>query len=221
MSRLKMAIAAFLIGGLAVSCQEAATAPRRAGNTPRFATVADTGGGGGSGQFHFVANGDNGSVNWSGGDTLGGGGFTFGFLNVGRGGPTNNVQTFLSYFIEQCDAFFNCSVIEGFGLIPNGDLSGGMSAKQLHLHTNTTGNPNFFSFGPTGLITVDWKANGLFTQSTSGTNQVVVPGFREQTQGSANFASASASGSVVGTAISLFNGAQIGTNHSVTINIFH
>lgn len=93
------------------------------------------------------------------------------------GGPTNNVQAFLSYFIEQCDAFFDCSVI-------------------------------------------DWKANGLFTQSTSGTNQVVVPGFREQTQGSANFAAASASGSVVGTAITLFNGAQIGTNHSVTINIF-
>jgi hypothetical protein len=221
MSRVKMAIAAFLIGGLAVSCQEAATAPRRAGNTPRFATVADTGGGGGSGQFHFVANGDNGSVNWSGGDTLGGGGFTFGFLSVGRGGSTNNPQTFLSYFIEQCDPFFNCSFSEGFGQIPNRDLSGGMSAKQLHLNTSTTGNPNFFSFGPTGLIEVDWKANGIFKQSTSGTNQVSFPGLKELSQGNSSFASASATGSVVGVAISPFSGAQIGSNHNVTIDISH
>ena len=220
MPRLKMAIAATLIGGLAVSCQEAATAPRRAGSAPRFAAVADTGGGGGNRQFHFVANGDNGFVNWSGGDTLGGG-FSFGFLGVGRGGPTNNPQTFLSYFIEQCDPFFNCSFSEGFGQIPNGDLSGGMSAKQLHLHTNTTGNPNFFSVGPSGVIQVDWKANGLFTQSTSGTSQVEFPGLKQLMQGRSSAASASATGSVVGIVISPFNGAQIGTSHSVTIDIFH
>ena len=220
MQTRKLVALGVLLGGFAVSCQEAATAPRRAGSTPRFAVVADTGGGGGSGQFHFVSNGDGGSVNWSSGDTLSGG-FSFGFLNVGRGGPTNNAQTFLSYFIEQCDAFFNCSTLEGFGLIPNRDLSGGMGAKQLHLSTNTTGNPNFFSIGPTGVIQVDWKANGLFTQSSSGTTQIQFPGLKEKQQGSTSFASASVTGSVVGTAISPFNGGQIGTNHSVTIDIFH
>lgn len=216
----KLTLLAFLLGGLVVSCQEASTAPRRAGSTPRLAVVADTGGGGGGRQFHFIANGDGGSVNWSSGDTLTGG-FSFGFLNASRGGTTNNQQTFLSYFIEQCDAFFNCTIAEGFGFIPNGDLSGGMGAKQLHLSTNTTGNPNFFSIGPTGLVVVNWKANGLFTQSSSGTNQLAFPGLKELSQGSASNASASASGSVVGFAISPFNGAQIGSSHSVTIDIFH
>lgn len=220
MDTRKLVALGVLLGGFATSCQEAATAPRRAGSTPRFAVAHDTGGGGGSGQFHFVANGDGGSVNWASGDSISGG-FSFGFLNVSRGGTTNNIQTFLSYFIEQCDAFFNCNIAEGFGFIPNRDLSGGMSAKQLHLSTNTTGNPNFFSIGPTGLVAVDWKSNGLFTQSSSGTNQLVFQGLKELFQGSTNFASASASGSVVGIAISPFNGAQIGTNHAVTIDIFH
>jgi hypothetical protein len=209
-----------LLGGLSVGCQEAATAPHHTASGPRFATVSDTGGGGGGKQFHFIANGDGGFVNWSSGDTLTGG-FVFGFLNVGRGGPTNNVQTFLSYFIEQCDAQFNCSIVEGFGSIPNRDLSGGMGTKQLHLSTNTTGNPNFFTVGPTGLIAVDWKANGLYTQSTSGTNQLSFPGLKELSQGSSTYASAAAAGSVVGVAISSFNGAQIGSNHNVTIDISH
>lgn len=220
MDTRKLVAFAVLLGGFAASCQEAATAPRRAGSTPRLAVVADTGGGGGGRQFHFIANGDGGSVNWSSGDTLTGG-FSFGFLNASRGGTTNNPQTFLSYFIEQCDAFFNCSIAEGFGLIPNRDLSGGMGAKQLHLSTNTTGNPNFFSIGPTGLVVVDWKANGLFTQSSSGTNQLAFPGLKELHQGNVSFASASAAGSVVGIPISPFNGAQIGSSHSVTIDIFH
>ena len=210
-----------LFGGVSAGCQESATAPHRAASGPRFATVSDTGGGGGGGkQFHFIANGDGGSVSWSSGDTLSGG-FSFGFLTVGRGGTTKNVQTFLSYFIEQCDALFNCSIFEGFGLIPNRDLSGGMSTKQLHLSTNTTGNPNFFSIGPTGLIAVDWKADGVYTQSTSGTNQLSFPGLKELSQGSSTYASASAAGSVVGVMISPFNGAQIGSNHNVTIDISH
>lgn len=210
-----------LLGGFSAGCQEAATAPHHAASGPRFATVNDTGGGGGGAkQFHFIANGDGGSVSWSSGDTLTGE-FAFGFLTVGRGGTTKNLQTFLSYFIEQCDALLNCSIIEGFGLILNRDLSGGMGTKQLHLSTNTTGNPNFFSIGPTGLIAVDWKADGVYTQTTSGTNQLSFPGLKELSQGSSTFASASATGSVVGVAISPFNGAQIGSNHNVTIDISH
>lgn len=221
----KIAIAGIVVGGLAVGCQEAATAPRRAASGPRFATASDTGGGGGGGkQFHFVSNGDFGNVAWS--DSEPSGAFSFGSLSVGRGGTVSAPQTFLSYFIIQCDAFFNCTLLDGFGLIPNADLSGKVPAKQLHLSTNTTGNPNFFTFdGPTGLITVDWKANGFFTQSFSGTSKVTFQfaGVNERLnqQGSFTDASASAAGSVVGTAISPFNGAQIGSSHNVTIDIFH
>jgi len=205
MLRSKIAITGIVVAGLAVGCQEAATAPRHAGTTPRFATASDTGGGGGGGsQSHVVANGDIGFANWSGGDTLSGT-FNFGSLTVGRSGTTNNPQTFLNYFIEQCDIFFNCSLVYGFGLIPNRDLSGGMSGRQLHLSTNTTGNPNF---------------NGFFTATANGTNQLVYPGVRQLFQGSSSTVSATAVGKVVGVSISPFSDALIGTSHNVTIDIF-
>ena len=170
-------------------------------------------------QFHFVANGDLGSVSWF--DPSLAGGFTFGSLSVSRGGPTTNPQTFLSYFVFECDATFSCSVTrDGFGLIPNGDLSGGRTS--LRLSTNTTGNPNFVTFaGPSGVVSVDWRANGLFTQSSSGTNQISFPGFTQQFQGGSTAASANAAGSIVGLAISPNGSATIGTNHQVTIDISH
>jgi len=169
-------------------------------------------------QFHFVANGDLGSVNWF--DPSPAGGFTFGSLSVSRGGPTTNPQTYLSYFVFECDATFSCSVTrDGFGLIPNGDLSGGRTS--LRLSTNTTGNPNFVtSAGPTGVVSVDWRANGLFTQSSSGTSQLSFPGFTQRSQGSSTSASANATGGIVGAPIS--NGtAAIGINHQVLIDITH
>src|SRR2546426_7356708 len=107
-------------------------------------------------QFHFVSNGDFGNLSWFEVDPAGG--FTFGSLSVSRGGPTTDPQTFLSYFVFQCDPFFSCNLVrDGFGLIPNGDLGGG--GNSLKLRTNTTGNPNFVTFaGPTGPVSVDWRA---------------------------------------------------------------
>lgn len=206
-----------------VACRDTSTEPRHetAVRTPRFSATSDTGGGGGGGnQFHFVANGVFGDVNWFDADSSGGGGFTFGSLNVGRGGTTKNPQTFLSYFVQQCDEFFDCSFFGGFGLIPNRDLSGG--GKTLHLSTNTTGNPNFFTFGgPTGLVVVDWKVNGFFQFRSSGTSQQESPGFKFISNGIFSFASANAAGSVVGLLISPNNSGGIGSNHSVVIDIFH
>jgi WD40 repeat protein len=168
-------------------------------------------------QFHFVSNGDFGSVSWFEPDAAGG--FTFGSLSVSRGGPTNAPQTSLSYFVFQCDAFGSCTdVRDGFGLIPNSDLSG--AGTSLSLRTNTTGSPNFFTFaGPTGLVSVNWRANGLFTQSSSGTNQFSFPGFTQTSQGGSTSASANAAGSIVGVAISPNGSAGIGTNRQVTIDI--
>lgn len=215
--------AALALGPILAACnKDAATAPAKTLHGPSMAVVSDTGGGGGgTGQSHFVANGNSGFVNWfSSGDTLGGGGFTFGEVNVSRGGSVNNPQTFLSYFIEQCDPFFGCTLIEGSGLIPNNDLSGG--GQQLHLATNTSGNPNFFTFGgPPGLVTVDWRANGAFQQRNSGTSDFIVPGFRQHTTGLSTSASASATGSVVGRVIPPGSSGDIGTNQNVIIDIFH
>ncbi len=222
-ARLGGLCATLAFAAACVACRDSSTAPqpRAAAPTPSFLTVSDTGGGcGGSGnQCHFVANGNFGGVSWSSGDTLGGGGFSFGNLNVSRGGPTNHPQTFLFYFVEQCDVFFNCTFFGGSGLIPNTDLSGG--GKTLRLSTNTTGNPDFFTFaGPTGLISVDWKANGFFQQRQSGTFEQDFPGSRFLSNGVSTFASANATGSVIGVSISGDNFASIGTNTNVSINIF-
>ena len=167
-------------------------------------------------QFHFVANGDVGNVNWAEFDPAGG--FTFGSLSVNRGGPTTDPQTFLSYSVFQCDPSSGCNTIrDGFGLIPNRDLSGG--GNSLSLRTNTTGNPNFNTFvGPTGLVSVNWRANGLFTQSSSGTNEFSFPGFTHRSQGSSTSASANATGSIVGVPISPNGSADIGTSHQMTID---
>ncbi len=218
-ARLPRLCATLAFAAAFVACQDSSTAPRHgtAVRTPSFLTTSDPSGGSAS-QFHFVANGDQGFVEWF---SIDGGGFTFGELAVNRGGSVNNPQTFLFYFAEQCDIFFNCTFADGDGFIPNGDLSK-QSDKALHLSTNTTGNPNFFTFdGPTGLISVDWKANGFFQSRNSGTFEQDVPGFRFLSNGVFTSASANATGSVVGFAISPDNFGNIGTNHNVFIDIFH
>jgi len=222
-----LSAAVALAATLAACNKDAATAPAKNAPNPNMALVAsDTGGGGGGpGQSHFVSNGDFGSVNWSSfsggtpGDS-GGGGFVFGSLGVNRGGSVTNPTAFLSYFVEQCDAFFFCTFVQGFGTIPARDLVGG--GKQLHLSTNTSGNPNFFTFGgPAGLITVDWSANGAFALRSSGTSDLTFPGFRQHSTGVSTSSSANTSGNVVGVPIPTFSPGNIGTNQSVTIDIQH
>ncbi len=223
--------AALALAQILAACnKDAATAPGRTLQGPSMAAAADTGGGGGGpGQSHFVANGDFGGVNWfsftagapadSGGG--GGGGFTFGSLSVNRGGSVSNPQAFLLYFVEQCDGFFFCTFLDGFGTIPARDVSGG-GGKQLHLSTNTSGNPNFFTFGgPAGLVTVDWSANGAFTQRSTGTSDVTFPGFRQHVTGVSTSASANTSGNVVGIPIPPRSPGNVGANQSVTIDIVH
>jgi len=212
-----------------VACQDASTAPRAAARSPTFAATSDTGGGGGGGavQFHFVANGDVAYVNWFNADSGGGGGgfsYTAGYLNVGRGGPTNRPQTFLDYYVYQfvCDPYFNCSfnlLAAGYGLIPNRDLSGG--GGQLRLNTNTANDPSFFVYaGPAGIVSVSWNSNGLSQNSSSGTSSYRFGNFTQRNQGSSTNWSANATGNVVGLPILSFPNAQIGTNHSVTIDIY-
>jgi hypothetical protein len=68
---------------------------------------------------------------------------------------------------------------------------------------------------------VDWQTNGFFQARSSGTNEQSFPGFRFQSNGVSSYASANARGSVVGVSISSSNDGSIGSNHNVTIDIFH
>jgi hypothetical protein len=227
-SRFATLCAGLALAALFAACRDAAVAPSKTDQRPSFATVSDTGPGGGPGQSHFISNSDFASASWfvptssaTASDTgVGGGGFTFGFVNVSKGGSVTNPQAFLSYFIQRCTAFFSCSVLGGFGLIPPNDVSGG--GKRLLLSTNTSGNPNFTTFGgPPGPIMVDWTANGAFTQFSSGTMDLTFPGFRQHTTGVSSSVSANATGTVVGIAMAPVSPGNIGSNQNVTIDIVH
>jgi hypothetical protein len=219
---------ALTAGAVLGACQES-SAPRAESSGPRFSTASDTGGGGGGGGtqvFHFVANGDAGSVNWFNfaGDSLGGFTYTIGYLNVARGGSTKSPLTFLDYSIYQfgCDPYWNCFynlIGAGYGIIPNRDLSGG--GKQLQLSTNTANDPSFFVYwGGGGQISVKWNSNGFGQISSSGTTSYRFGNFTYFSQGSSSYASANASGSVVGIPIAPNPYAQTGSNHNVTLAIY-
>src|SRR2546429_4121425 len=111
---------------------------------------------------------------------------------------------------------------------------GGGPGNQSHFVSNGTsgfvqwstsgspGNPNFFTFGgPSGLITIDWSASGAFQQRSSGTFDVIFPGFRQHFSGVSTSSSANAAGSVVGVPVPPGSPGNIGTNQNVTIDISH
>src|SRR6266568_2522490 len=112
----------------------------------------------------------------------------------------------------------NCQVFGGNGLIPNQDFGGG--AKSLQLNTNTSGNPNFFTFaGPPGLLSARWDANGFFQQRFSGTSEFSVPGFKQQSTGVSSSASANTTGSVIGVLIPPNTLGSLGSNTNVILAI--
>jgi hypothetical protein len=215
----------FLIASM-VACRDSVSHPsgRDGATGPNFVTTSDTGPGGClATQCHFNERGAAANLNWfdpgtvAASDTGGGGGtIRFGFLSVGVGGS----QALLFYQIAECDAIFGfCNVLAGgFGTISADDLSG--NARQLQLRTNTTGNPNFFTYaGSSGSIAVDWVDNGLFEQRFNGTSERRQPGFREHIVGQSIDRSANASGSIVGLEIFPANQANISTSHNVTVDI--
>lgn len=175
---------------------------------------------GSAGQSHFVANGDLAEIWWS---ELGPDGTLTrsGFLVVLRGGQQDD-ETLLIYQIADCgpDA---CEVTEaGNGLIPSSDLTGSGS-NSLRLETNTAAIPDFARTGAGGQISVEWRANHLFSQTSIGTTDVtndeqVVPGtFRARTHGKVTSKWATTTGTVIGSRIGPPSIGTIGTSHQVII----
>src|SRR2546429_3223900 len=100
------------------ACKDAPTTPaaQTTGARASFATVADSGIGGGGGpgdQSHFVANGGFGFATWFSSDTICGGsqGFTVGQVSVNRRGAVDNPPAVLFYFIEHCRRAVVCPVL--------------------------------------------------------------------------------------------------------------
>jgi hypothetical protein len=221
--RLAVSSAATLAIFLASCTDDGASSPAelRTPGDVAAAAMADTAGCRENGHCRFFANGDFGHVEWSAGDSVprdSSGAFfreprVMGTLDVSRNGQ----QVFLSYFIQECDAL-RCTFASGSGIIPSADLSRG--GHDLHLSTNTTGNPNFVTFGaPTGVVTVDWEQNGLFEQRTHGTSWFTSGNVSVRSTGQWSSRSASARGTVVRHAILPGATGSIGSNRSVSIEI--
>jgi hypothetical protein len=222
---MKVSVLIILVVVSALACRDVSQSP----GGPSFSNVADTTPGGcTAAQCHFNTRGAAASVGWSdpgttvstadtGGGGGGGGTQVFGYVSVSR----STTQTFLYYGVTECGPWGCSTVRGGYGTIPNSDFSG--NANSMRLSTNTTGNPNFFTYaGSTGPIETTWTANGLFEWHSNGTTQRIQPGLREQMNGQSDDVSATASGAVVAYPIvAAANSGNISTNHNVSVVINH
>lgn len=209
-----------LVGALG-GCRDASVAPRgdAAPGPPAFAV-----GGQPTVQSHFVGNGDGGRVEWfiAEGDSL-----LWGSISVTRGmtrlpaveaiGPSFT-GTYLFYDLQRCDAQDTCTDAYGYGFIPDGDLEGS-GRNELRLRTNTAGLPDFYNSGAGGLVTVEWKRNGLWAETRSYTDSYRFGPVTERRQGTYTNFSSTASGEVLGVTVPLVTYAEIGTGHTLRIDI--
>jgi len=163
----------------------------------------------------FKANGDTAYASWS---DSSGSAFSFGYINVSKGGPPNNPQTYVSYYIYKYDSeTFYSDVSFGGGLIPNSDLTGSGEAN-LTLNTDTS-RINGGYYGTGGAITIEWKKSPANSTHTSGTIQNKYGNFLYTFSGVSYQTSASATGSVTGNAIVNAGVVYIGTNNNVSITV--
>lgn len=166
--------------------------------------------------FRFRSKGAFGDVSFFGGNR-------FGFASVSRGGPANDPQTSLFYTVLECGEFFCTEIEAGFGAIPNTDLKVDGNARGLRLNTNTSTatNPDFVRFaGSGGVVAISWERISASSSRvvTNGQTRFANLLFRSHTN--ATFFSASAQGSIVGTAVGPDNAfATIGTSHEGTLAV--
>lgn len=184
-----------------------------AGTSPPLSAVGPAGpapavGDGSSVQSQFVANGDGGTVEWS---VEGDDGRTAGYVWVTRG-----TRTEAGYGIVRCDPSGECTRRNGYGPIPDGDLTGS-AAGGLHLRTNTAGLPGFSQTGPGGVIEVDWQRTALWVDVLSGAATWQDSTSTERRRGKETDISAAASGRILGVPIPPGAVAGLRTSHTVRI----
>lgn len=126
---------------------------------------------------------------------------------VFQGGTPSAPSTFLFYDLFNCtfdpiNYWYTCNdTAVGFGLIPNGDLSGG--AGEMRLSTNTASDPSFTTYvGSPGVLDVTWHKTNLYSNSGQGTNKQSYGTFSIDQNSQGSSTSATAVGSILGAPIS-------------------
>ncbi len=174
----------------------------------------------------YAANGATADVNWysyiaydSGGGG-GGGGFSNGSIYAARTNAVSDEWTYVSWYIYSCALM--CTYSNGYGYVPGAVLSG-VGGSDLHLKFNPADYPGaFYVYGDSlGPVDLTWRPNGMYSSRTTGTSEYQYPGFRFHSNGVSETAQAAVTGTVNGAPIPTGASANMGTNHSVTISIYH
>jgi len=176
--------------------------------------------------YKFVGKGAFGSASWSDPSRRG-------YVMVSRGGTAKEPTTSLNYGVFLADDPWT-TLESGWGLIPNGDLSGnGVTALSLSTDTSAGANPGFFRYvGDGGVIAIDWNETSLWWTHYTGTQQthLAEPSYGGNVilyNGTSEYSSASFQGNIFGTPIEgtspnypyCFFGTCLGTNHQTSIQI--
>ncbi len=148
------------------------------------------------------------------------------FVQVSRGGPPQNPQTFLFYAVIQ---FFPPVFISqlGSGVIPNSDLQ--VMGQKIALNTDTSAIPGFENIvctpdestcgpGAGGVITAEWNKTADFSQRSAGNSEFSFSNITIHSAGTFRETSASAQGTALGTPFQT-TFAFIGSSHQVEIAI--
>lgn len=162
--------------------------------------------------FRFVGNTDAAFAWWYGE------GF-FGNVYVTRGGDANDPKTYLGYSVIQFSPSYEI-LEEGFGVIPNGDLTGD-AASHLDLDTDTSAaaNPDFERFaGNGGVITVQWTRVQGYLNRLTGTAQRDVGSLLYIWSGTFETHPATAEGTVVDKAV-VNASAEVLKEHGVNVTV--
>jgi hypothetical protein len=156
----------------------------------------------------------------------------YAYLNVGQGGTSQSMYTYLNYYSASCDWSTGiCQGVAANGQIPNQDFNA--QSKNATLSTNPVNGPDFsavkwtydmnsgtYSESPItlGPISVSWKANGVNTYKAVGNTMNTYLNISWKSVGQSTSASASVTGSIAGAALDSFGG-DIGTNSNNDILI--
>jgi hypothetical protein len=184
-------------------------------------SAADSSRNGRTTNFHLVENGAFAGVTWD----------LFTFLSVEQFGPVSSPQVLLHYEVNDCaiveDLPVCTTLASAFVFIPTDDLTV-VDDKRIKLRANMRSDipsDQGSVFGPTGLVSVDFRAVPGFASRFSGTTDVtttapdIMQTFRTHSHGQSVSSSAIATGTVVGFPIGTqFQETSMGRNHNVTVD---
>jgi hypothetical protein len=212
---LRFAMFLLLTTGMVAACNQ--TSPVDIGAPEPGATSANAslGSQNGNSLYHTRVNGEYAHYygsSWEGGAS------TWVSLNVSRNGRDAS----LYYSWERCTHGeewweYICDYSYGYGPIPANDFSGNLQTG-LVLNTDTRLRPDFVVWGSDGgRISVRWEPDGWSESRSSGSSEFRWMNTISRSNGTSRSASASASGSMLGSSLPDFGWGHMGSSRNVSL----